>query len=647
VAKSNPKKEKVAYQVDMGPLYTIDTLTYENFPQEAMALIDSTRSETYITPGVPFDVETLDAERSRISTLFRNNGYYYYQSGYSSYLADTFALQGKAKMKLQLADSLPDQALRKWNVGRITFNLRRTYMEQLTEQVVRRRTTICYNGNSLPLRMGVILNDLKIRPGRLFCYDDYMESASKLSSNGIFSMVDFSFTPRDSSALCDTLDLTLNCVFDKPYDFYVETNMKGKTTGFIGPQLIVGFTKRNALKGGEKLDINLHGSYEWQTGHEFDDTSSKINSYEYGGDASLEIPRIWYPWDLFKKHTTTLAERPASTSTTRRRRRRFFSTPATIVKASSNMVNRSGYFRRHIVSGELTYRFQKNVSWTHLFTPLSVEYNYFNRRTDRFIDMLMEHPYLMVSMMDVFINKMKYTITYSNATKSRNPFYWSTSVSEAGNLLSLGYVAAGKEWNKANKELFKNPYAQFVKVETEVSKLWRMGEGSQLVGHFFAGYSWPFGNSEYIPYTEQFWVGGANSIRAFNVKSLGPGKYHSDDKRWRFVEEVGDMKLQANLEYRTRLFGKLHGALFLDAGNVWNTKEQEDLEGGKFKFSNLLDETALGTGIGLRYDLDFFVVRLDWGIGIHAPYDTGKGGYYNIPSFRDGQSFHLAIGYPF
>ena len=107
------------------------------------------------------------------------------------------------------------------------------------------------------------------------------------------------------------------------------------------------------------------------------------------------------------------------------------------------------------------------------------------------------------------------------------------------------------------------------------------------------------------------------------------------------------MKLQANLEYRTRLFGKLHGALFLDAGNVWDTKEHEGMEEGKFRLSNLLDETALGTGVGLRYDLDFFVVRLDWGIGIHAPYDTGKSGYFNIPSFRDGQCFHLAIGYPF
>lgn len=649
VVGNNPKKAKVAYHVDMGPLYTIDTLSYVNFPTDAKALIDSTLEYSYITQGVPFDVEILDQERNRISQLFRNNGYYYFQSGYASYLADTFAIPQKAVLKLQLADSLPVNALKKWYVGDITLNLKKSARErELANSVQMRHLTVNFNGENPPLRMGVIFSDLKVRPGRLFSYDDYLESASKLGSNGIFSSVDFTFTPRDTTAVCDTLDLLLNCVFDKPYDFYVESNLKGKTTGFLGPQLVMGITKRNALKGGEKLDINLHGSYEWQTGHAFDDTDSKINSYEYGGDVSLEIPRIHYPWDFFKKTTTYFPNRMSSQQDARRRRRRrYFTTPSTIIKASSNMVNRSGYFRRHIVSGELTYKFQKNAFWTFLYTPLSVEYNYFNRRTERFVNMLVEHPYLLATMQDVFINKMKFTASYTNASTSRNPFYWSSSVSEAGNIFSLAFMAAGRGWNEKEKELFKNPYAQFVKFDTEFSKLWRLSEGNSLVGHLSAGMALHFGNSEYIPYTEQYWVGGANSIRAFNVRSIGPGKYHSDDKRWRFVEEVGTIKLQANLEYRTRLFGKLHGALFLDAGNVWDTETYEDMADTKLKPSRFFDDLALGTGIGLRYDLDFFVVRIDWGFGIHAPYDTGKSGYFNIPSFKDGQCLHFAIGYPF
>ena len=220
-------------------------------------------------------------------------------------------------------------------------------------------------------------------------------------------------------------------------------------------------------------------------------------------------------------------------------------------------------------------------------------------------------------------------------------------MSEAGNLLSLGYSIAGKKWGQKDKKLFNNPFAQFVRVETDFRKTWSVGEHSQLVGHIGAGIIYSFGNASYSPYSEQFYVGGANSIRAFNVRSIGPGTYHNADRKYSFLDQTGDIKLLFNLEYRTRLFGNLHGAVFLDAGNVWTTRKDEYREGSKFNAGQLLDQLALGTGIGLRYDLDFFVVRLDWGIGIHVPYDTGKSGYYNIPKFKDGQSIHLAIGYPF
>ena len=484
--------------------------------------------------------------------------------------------------------------------------------------------TVNFRGRKPPVRMSVLSNDMKLRPGEVFNYSNYIESANRLSSNGLYSSVDFNFTPRDSTDTCDTLDLSVNCVFDKPYDFYVETNLKGKTTGFLGPQLIVGLTKRNAFHGGENLDVNLHGSYEWQTGHAFDGSANEVNSYEYGGDVSLDYPRIVLPWRV---------------------RRRFYTTPSTTFKVSSDIVNRSGYFKRHIVSGEVTYKFQLKPHWMHQFTPLSVEYNYLKRGTDQFYDLLVEHPYLLTVMLDQFIPKMKYVLTFSNASRSRNPVFWQTSISESGNLSSLAYMAFGKGWNEKEKKLLKNPYAQFLKIETDFTKTWSLSDDTQLVGHLSAGYAWAYGNSETIPYTEQFWVGGANSIRAFTVRSIGPGKYRSDDRQWRFIEQVGNVKLQANLEYRPRLFGNLFGALFLDAGNVWDTEDY--IGGGTLKMSNLLDEMALGTGVGLRYDLDYFVIRLDWGIGLHAPYDTGKGGYFNIKKFSDGQSIHFAIGYPF
>ena len=622
VEQHDSKKAKIAYKVNVGHLYTIDSLEYTNFPDEAMQLLDSTRSQSLVAKGDPFDVSTLEAERTRLSTLFRNNGYYYYQSGYASYLADTLETPGKAHLKLQMADGLPASATHKWYIGEVKLQMRKSFTDQLTDSFRFRHFSMYYPGKR-PMRARVIMKDVKFRHGQQYSYDNYTESVNKLTAMGVFSTVDMKFSPRDTTAACDTLDLTLNCIFDKPYDFYVETNLTGKTTGRVGPGLVVGITKRNAFRGGEKLDFNLKGSYEWQTGHRADGTSSKLNSYEYGADVSLELPRLLLP---FWQH------------------RRWYSTPSTVIKASSNTLNRSGYFKRHVVSGELTYTLQQSATMRHQFSPLVLQYEYMKDASAEFIQILNDNPYLNVTMADQFVPKMRYTFTYSSPTTYRNPIYWQTTVSEASNILSLGYLAAGKKWNETGKNMFKNPYAQFLKIETDFTKTWQVTDHSSLVAHFNGGVVWAYGNSEYAPYSEQFYVGGANSIRAFNVRSIGPGPYRSGNSKYSFVDQTGDIKLLANIEYRPRLFGNLYGAVFVDAGNVWTMKNDETHTDSKFQFKNLLKQTALGTGIGIRYDLEYFVLRLDWGIGIHLPY---KSGFYNMPSFGDSQSIHFAIGYPF
>ena len=205
-------------------------------------------------------------------------------------------------------------------------------------------------------------------------------------------------------------------------------------------------------------------------------------------------------------------------------------------------------------------------------------------------------------------------------------------------------MVAGKKWDAKDKKMFKNPFAQYLKLETDFRKTWQVGDHSQLVAHLNGGVIWAYGNSTYAPYSEQFYVGGANSIRAFNVRSIGPGAYFTDKAKISFMDQTGDIKLLANLEYRPRLFGNLYGAVFLDAGNIWALKDDGVRENSQFKIKNVLKQTALGTGIGIRYDLDFFVLRLDWGIGLHVPY---KNGLYNMSGFGNSQSIHFAIGYPF
>ena len=681
ITQKNPKKAKIAYTVKMDSLFHVDTLTYTGFPPAMQHLIDSTLMESTLLPGDAFSVQNLDDERTRLSQLFRNKGYFYYQPNYASFLADTIGIaraeEGHAvgpydvTLRLQLADSLPERALQPWYIGTTSVRLRRNAREQTDSIMGRRSLKVMFSGKHVPIRPGVILQGMKLRPRQLFSYDAYQESMQKVNATGVFSTVDFQFTPRN-----DSLDLLLNCVFDKPYDFYVETNFINRTIGRMGPEMKIGLTRRNAFRGGEKLDINLHGAYEWETSSK----GSDMNSYQYGADASIEFPRILFP--RFRKRRVGLTSAtnqnsmasPASAERRRRRLRRFYVPPSTVLKVSTDIVRRPSYYKMHIVSGEWTYRWQPSAQSRHEFSPLTVKYQFMNSHTERFDSLMEKNPYLVASMDNFFIPKMRYTYTYTSPSTYRNPIRWETTVEESGNMTALyDVLIQGNGWNQKDKTLFKNPYSQFLKIETDLTKTWTLSNTSKLVGHLNYGLMWSYGNSNAGPFSEMFYVGGANSIRAFPVRSIGPGAFPGlgNNRQFSYMLQNGDVKVLLNLEWRKRISGNLYGAVFLDAGNVWSSEdwtitsddiEEGDVEGDvnefvddwnlvfsnrNFRFRNFFKQLATGTGIGLRYDLDFLVLRVDWGFGLHLPYETGHGGYFNISHFKDMHTLHIAIGYPF
>ena len=686
VTQRNPKKAKIGYDVTMGPLLTIDSISYLGFPAEADSLIKATAHQSLLHTGDAFTAAALDGERTRISTLFRNNGYYYYQPAYASYLADTVSVPGKAQLRLQLANGIAEEARRKYYIGNITVNLQKNFMQEPTDSLRRRTFTLRYNGKRSPVRPRVVMGAMRLRHRQPYSYDQYLESANALNATGLFSMTDFQFIRRDGLDVSeidfirelekpsdflaltsnlssrrvslspllsdDTLDLVVNCVFDRPYDVYFETNFTKRTIGRMGPELKIGFTKRNAFRGGEKLDVNLHGSYEWQTRS----SSGDMNTYEYGADVSLEFPRLVAPFmggNQIRRRMERMRERGITPNPNRWRR-----VATTMAKVSSDIVRRPGYYKMHIVSGEWTYRWQPSATSRHEFSPLTLKYQYMNSHTEKFDSIIENSPYLAATMSDYFIPQMRYTYVYASPADKLNPIRWELTLSESGNLTSLAYMAAGKKWNEEDKELFKNPYAQFVKVETDFTKTWQLSQHSQLVGHLNAGLGICFGNSSDLPFSERFYIGGANSVRAYPLRSIGPGRFMGDyegNRQLSYLLQNGDVKLQANLEYRQRLFGNLHGAVFLDAGNVWLRKDLEigidDIsimfKEAYFRFGEFFKQMAVGTGVGLRYDLDFLILRLDWGIGLHVPYETTKSGFYNVDKFSRHQTLHFAIGYPF
>ena len=658
---ARPRTAKIQYKVNPGHLFAIDTVTYSNFP-DSIFDIDYT-SGGLLKPGDPFNISALDNERTRLYRLFRNHGYYYYEQPYTSYIADTLNAPGKVKLRLQLIDSLPNEATMRWIIGRNSVNIRRQYDEELKDSVGRRYLTIHFTGKRSPIRPSVILQNIQVRPGQLFSEDTYMESLNRLASNGVFSSVGIEFVPRKDAdgtlrivpdtvgntkdtnerrAGAGVLDMNINCVLDKPYDLTLQANYLGKTSGRMGPGLSVGLAKRNAFRGGELLSLNLGASYEFQTGGD----QAASNSYEYSGDLALSIPRLLLPSFISNK------------------RRRWYLPPSTTVSLNYETINRSGFFLRNIFSAELSYTVQPSQQSRHVITPLILEYDRMAELSNSYAEMAQSSAVLLASLDDYYLQKMRYQYAYTSPTNYRNPIYWSTTITESCNLLSLGYAAFGKSLDARNKKTFKIPFAQFIKLETEWRKTWQLSEYQSVVAHVQAGVIKTYGNSSSAPHSEYFYIGGANSLRSFTARSLGPGAYHNPTSKYSYLTNVGDMKLVMNLEYRPRLFGSLYGAIFLDAGNIWNIKDesvksddeehQSYLDGivgdpaeGQFRLKNFFSDLAVGVGIGIRYDLDFFVLRVDWGYAIHAPYHTGYNGYFNMRKFKNAQCLNFAIGYPF
>ena len=626
--RKNPRKAKIEYFIDMAQPYTYDSIAYPPVALQPDRIIREAIPESLLKKGDNFSVVTLEAERQRLSTLLRNQGYFYFRPEFINFLADTVQTPGKVNLRVQPKENLPSSATHPWYIGDISVYLTGSGGQQPTDSMRYKDLTIHYS-HPLDIRPKVLYNRFKFTSGDLYRADRQERTQRSLAQLGIFRYAEMQYLPQDTSAGCDTLDLQVNAAFDLPLDGELEVNVTSKSNDQLGPGAVFTVTKKNMFKGGEIFSVKLRGSYEWQTGKRVEGSSSVINSYEFGISSSLNIPRIVFPGFSKKEY-----EFPATTT----------------FRLYADQLNRARYFKMLSFGGSATYDFKPTATSTHSIVPFRLTYNLLQHRTARFDSITTNNPALYQSLKDQFIPAMSYTYTYDNASVSsvRNPFWWQTSVTSAGNILSAVYAIAGQKFSKKEKKLFGNPFAQFMKLTSEIRYYYTLGKKQTLAMRLMGGAIYSYGNATVAPYNEQFYIGGANSIRAFTVRSIGPGSFHPDeDNTYAYMDEIGDLKLEANIEYRFHILGDLYGATFLDAGNVWLLRNDPNRPGGQFSLDGLGKAIALGTGVGLRYDLTFLVIRLDLGIPIHAPYDTGKKGYYNIPKLGRNLAWHLAIGYPF
>lgn len=620
VEGKNPKKAKLRYSVATGPAYTLSDI--ETLPDTCVLnhMIDSlARRDTYLKPGARYSVDSLSVSRTRIANALRNKGYYYFRPDFIEYLADSIQEPTKIALRMMLASNIPSDMVKRYKTGNVTMYVFRNEGGGTPDTIQTSRGTLIQMRPSR-LRQALMPECVTMRKGRYFTVRQMNSTQTRLSRLGIFNAINIQVVP-DTAATEPTLNVEIGCTFDTPLEFSVELNASSKSNSYLGPGVTLGLTNRNLFGGGEQLSVTLDGNYEWQTGK---GASSLFNSYEVGMTASLSVPRMLAPRFI------------------KRRNRNLNWTRFTL---NADLLNRPHYFKMAQFNLGFSYDWQSSRYSSHSLTPFKLTYTKLMKTTEEFDSIIQQNPAIALSFMSQYIPQLSYTYTYDRNFGPDNTFNWTFTAQEAGNLFWSIYELCG---SKGEKKLFGTPFSQFIKGTTQVVYGRRLWGDNWLVSRVALGAAYAYGNSSQVPYAEQFYVGGANSIRAWTVRELGPGSYRAPaDQRNGYFDQTGTFKFELNTEYRFPIVGPLHGAVFIDAGNVWLLKKDPLRPGGELKASTFLKDIALGTGVGLRFDISMLILRADLGIGIHAPYDTGKKGYYNMTSFKNSLAFHLAIGYPF
>lgn len=619
---------RLAYDVKMGPVFHLDSIEYRSFGVQADSLLALSSSKRLLKSGDAFSVVNLNAEQQRIESVMRENGYYYWNSSYTTFQADTLQVPGYVQLRVLPKAGIPNAALRPWTIGNTYVTIRDQQNSVPDHELKGRRggTTYLWSGELMPAKTRIWRSAINHRRGRLFRQSDQESTISKLAALGILSSLDVSYTPRDTSALCDTLDVYVNVMMGKPYDSSFEVNATLKSSQQLGPGVRYELAKRNAFRGGETVAWDISGSYEWQLGRRANTASNGLlNSFELGTSLKIEIPRFMFPGII-------------------RQRLRFPST--TKFALSVDWRNRSGFFQMFDFGAGITYNWAKG-RMKHQWDAIDLTYYKLSNTTPAFDEIVAANPAIYASMRNVFVPSMGYSLIYSSLATEKRPLWFQWTVKESGNLTDgLHHAFYPHHESGTPRTLLGSRFAQFVKTTAEAHYTLPLGSRFTLATRAFGGIIVNYGGNDAAPYAEQFYIGGANSIRAFTVRTAGPGGYRTTNSKYAYIDQTGDFKLEANAELRARLVGNLGGAVFLDAGNVWLLKKDPLRPDAELSASNLR-RIALGTGVGVRYDLEFLILRFDVGLGLHAPYDTSRKGFYNFERFRDGLAFHFAIGYPF
>jgi len=637
---SKNKKANIIYSLDPGARYLISDVKYQEENTLINSEIQKLKAKSLLKSGNPFDLDVIKAERNRIDDELKEKGFYYFHPDNIIVQADSTVAKTKNNHKValnvKLKEETPDLATQQFSIDKVIV-----FPNYNIQDVKQGKYNVPMSADSLSQYahqdIYVIDPEHKFKPkifdralyfkkGDLYNRKNHNLTLNRLINLGVFKFVKNEFVVSDS--LQNKFDAYYLLTPRQIQSLRLETLGRTNSANYGGGEINLNWTHRNIFRGAEQLKGSVYGAFDVQMGGPKDAN----NIFRMGANAQLSIPRIVAP---FPFHSSSAF------------------VPRTNISLGYEYQNRTQLYTLHNFNTSFGYVWKENSRKEHDLKIIDVTFVSPQNITDLYREQMAENPTLQRVVEKQLIFGPTYAYTYTNtATPMTNTIYYRGMLDLAGNLTGLLSGANAKNGNQKN--IFGVPFSQYAKMENDFRFYHKINDKTSLATRLIAGIAYPYGNSEYIPFSRQFFVGGSNSIRAFRARTLGPGSYDPRTQNASFYfDQSGDIKLEFNAEYRANIYKFLNVAAFADAGNIWLVNDDPTRPGGKFS-KNFLDEIAVGAGIGLRLDFSILVLRLDLAMPLRIPYYE-KGDRWTInkinfgdPDWRkDNLILNIAIGYPF
>ena len=642
--KTKKKKLKLFYEITSGKPYIVRTLKYDISDKKIAEYLRNDSTQSMLREGMLFDVNVLDAERQRITDYLLCNGYYKFNKDYITYTADTARNTHQVDLTLHLlpyktyVGDTPKEHFQ-YKINKINFITDYDVLQSSALSSIEINDSLHYNGfpiyykDKLYLRPKVLVDNLRFASGDLYDERNVQKTYTYFGRLSALKYTNIRFFETQNG---DSTQLNCYVMLTKSKHKSISFELEGtNSAGDLGAAASVSFQHRNLFRGSETFMVKFRGAYEAISGLQ---PGYKNHNYtEYGVETSINFPNFLFPF---------------LTSDFKRR-----------IKATTEFGLQYNYqlrpeFSRTIASASWSYKWIQKQKIQHRIDLLDISYLYLpwisSQFQEDYINKDKDNYILKYNYENRLIVRMGYNYSYNSAggtlvnnTITTNSYSIRAGFESAGNILyGISKMINMRKNKDGEYAILGIPYAQYLKGDFDFAKNIIIDHRNSLAFHAGIGIAVPYGNAKVVPFEKRYFSGGANSVRGWSVRNLGPGSFAGDGN---FMNQSGDIKLDASIEYRTRLFWKFRGAAFIDAGNIWTIREYENQPGGVFEFDKFYKQIAVAYGLGLRLDLDFFVLRFDGGMkAINPKYKKAKERYPIIhPRFSRDFAFHFAVGYPF